>query len=85
MYEVWYDKVEAKYGESAKLCFTDTDNFIVHVKTDDSYKDIAEDVEKRFHISNFKIDKGKYKKVIGLMKDGLGAQILKEFVGFTAI
>ena len=50
----------------------DTDSFIVHVKTDDIYKDITEDVETRFHASNFKIDtplpKSKNIKVIGLMK-----------------
>ena len=44
----------------------DTDSFIVHVKTNDIYKDIAEDVEKRFDTSNFKRDrtlpKGKNKK-----------------------
>ena len=61
----------------------DTDSFIVHVKIDDIYKDIAEDVEIRFDISNFEIDKplpkGKNKKVIGLMKDELGVQIMKEF------
>ena len=34
----------------------DTDSFIVHVKTDDIYKDIAEDVETRFDTSNFEID-----------------------------
>ena len=34
----------------------DTDSLIVHVKTDDIYKDIAEDVEKRFDNSNFEID-----------------------------
>ena len=53
----------------------DTDSFIVHVKTDDNYKDIAEDVETKFYTSNFEIDrlltKGKNKKVIGLMKDEL--------------
>ena len=60
-----------------------TDSFIVHVKIDDIYKDIAENVEIRFDISNFDIDKplpkGKKKKVIGLMKDELGVQIMKEF------
>ena len=54
----------------------DTDSFIVHVKTDDIYKDIAVDVEKRFDTSNFEKDrllpKGKNKKVIGLMKGELG-------------
>ena len=48
MYEFWYDYVKPKYGENAKLCYMDTDSFIVHVKTDDIYKDIAEDVETRF-------------------------------------
>ena len=34
MYEFWYDYVKPKYGENAKLCYTDTDNFIiVHVKS----------------------------------------------------
>ena len=56
MYEYWYDYVKPKYGENAKLCYMDTDSFIVHVKADDIYKDIAEDVETRFDTSNFKID-----------------------------
>ena len=51
----------------------DTDSFIVHVQTDDIYKDIAKDVESRFGTLNFEIDrpvpKGKNKKVIGLMKE----------------
>ena len=63
----------------------DTDSFVVHVKTDDIYKDIAEDVETRFDTSNLELDrpllKGRNKKVIGLMKDELGGQVMKEFVG----
>ena len=66
----------------------DTDNFIVHVKAEDIYKDIAEDVEKRFDTSNFEINRplplGKNKKVIGLMKGELGRQIMKEFFGLRA-
>ena len=41
MYEFCYDYVEPKYGEKSKLCYMDTNSFIVHVKTDDIYKDIA--------------------------------------------
>ena len=48
MYEFWYDYVKPKYHEKAKLCYMDTDIFIVYMKTDDIYKDIAEDVETRF-------------------------------------
>ena len=87
-YEFWYDHLKPKYGENAKLCYMDTDSFIVHVKTDDIYKDIAEDVEKRFDTSNFEIDrpltKGRNKKVIGSMKDELGGQIMKKFAGLRA-
>ena len=54
----------------------DTDSFIIHIKTDDSYKDIVDDVEKSFDSSNYELDRplptGKNKKVIGLMKDELG-------------
>ena len=54
-------------------------------KTDDIYKDIAEDVEKRFDTANHEIDRPfprqKNKRVIGLIKDELEEQIMKEFVG----
>ena len=66
----------------------DTDSFIVHVKTCDVYKDIEKDVEKRFDMSNYEIDsllpKGKNEKVIGLVKDELGGQTMKEVVGLRA-
>ena len=48
-YEFWYDYVKPKYGENPKICYMDTYSFIVHVKTEDIYKDIAEDVETRFN------------------------------------
>ena len=56
MYKFWYDYVKPKYGENSKLCYMNTECFIVHVKTDDIYKDIAEDVETRFDTYNFEID-----------------------------
>ena len=63
----------------------DTGSFIVYIKTDDIYKDIAENVETRFDTSNYELDrslsKRKNKKVIVLMKDELGGKIMKEFVG----
>ena len=52
VYEFWYDYVKPKYCEKAKLCYMDTDSLIGYIKTDDIYKDIAEDVETRFYASN---------------------------------
>ena len=57
MCEFWYDYVNPKYGEKAKLCYMDTDSFIVHIKTGDIYKGIAEDVETRFGTSNYELVK----------------------------
>ena len=48
MYEFWYDHIKPKYQNNARLCYMDRDSFIIHIKTEDVYKDIADDVEKRF-------------------------------------
>ena len=84
MYEFWYDYMKPKYSNNVKLCFMDTDSFIMNIKIKDFYKDIANDVEKRFDTSNCECDRplptGKNKKVIGLMKDELGGRIITEFV-----
>ena len=88
MYEFWYDYVKPKCGENGKLCYVDRDSFNVCVKTENIYKDIAEDLETRFETSNFELDrplpKGKNIKVIGLIKDELVGQIMKEFLGLRA-
>ena len=44
MYEFWYDYIKPKYEEKSKLCYIDTDSFIVYLKTEDIYKDIAKDI-----------------------------------------
>ena len=84
MYEFWYDYVRPKYNDNVKLCYMDTDSFIVSIKANDFYKDIANDVEKRFDTSNYEVNRslptGKSKKVIGLMKDELGVKMITEFV-----
>ena len=62
--------------------------FIVYIKSDGIYKDIAKDVENRFDTSNYELDrplpKRKKKKVIGLNKDELGGKIMTKFVGLRA-
>ena len=84
MYEFWYDYVKSKYEDKARLCYMDTDSFVVNIKTKDFYKDIAENVKERFDTSNYIYDRplptGVNKKVIGLMKDELGGDIITEFV-----
>ena len=84
MYEYWYDYMKPKYNDNVKLCYMDTDSFIMNIKTNDFYEDIANDVENRFDTSNYEVNRplptGKNKKVIGLMKDELGGKIITEFV-----
>ena len=52
MFDFWFDWVKPKYEEKSNLCYMETDNFIVSIKTSDIYKDIAEDVETRYVTSN---------------------------------
>ena len=84
MYEFWYGYLKLKYGDKIKLCYMDTDSLIPFMKTEDFYEDIANDVEERFDISNYEVNRplltGKNKKVIDLMKDELGGKIMTEFV-----
>ena len=90
MYELWYDYIKPKHQDRAKLCYMDTDSFVIHIKTEDFYEDIADGVEKWFGISNYNKDDnrplpiGWNKKVIGLFKDELGGKIMKEFVELRA-
>ena len=66
-YEFWYDYVKPKYQDNAKLCYMDTDSFIINIKTEDFYEHIANDVEERFDTSNYEVNrplpKGKNKKL----------------------
>ena len=84
MFEFWYDYMKPKYGNDVKLWYMDTDSFVMNIKTSDFYKDIANDLEKRFDTSNYEVNRplpaGKNKKVIGLMKDELTGKIIMEFV-----
>ena len=85
MYEFHYDYMKKKYNEKdLKLLYMDTDSLVYNIKTEDFYKDIAEDVETRFDTSGYEPERPlpieKNKKVIGLMKDELGGKIMKEFI-----
>ena len=90
MYEFWYDYIKPKYQDKAKLCYMDTDSFVIHIKTEDFYKDIANDVGKWFDTSSYDenderpLPIGKNKKVLGLFKDELGGKIMKLFAPVRA-
>ena len=71
------------YGDKIRLCYTDTDSFIMHIKTDDFYKDISADADKWFDTSNFNkndnrpLEIGKNKKALAKFKDEIGGKIMK--------
>ena len=87
IYEFQYDHLKPKHGDKVKLCYTDTDSFIIHIITEDFFDG---DIEKWYDTSNCDENNkrplpiGKNKKVIGLFKDELGGRIMKEFCALRA-
>ena len=90
MYEFYYDYLKPKYDDDVKSCYTDTDSFIIHIKTDDIYADINNDVNERFDTSNISkntnrtITSSINKKVLNMMKDELGDDEMIESVNVCA-
>ena len=90
VHEFWYDYLIPMYGDKIKLCYMDTDSFIIYVETEDFYKDIINDVNKWFDTSNYSkdinrpLEKGKNKKFIGKFKDELGGFVMSKFSAHRA-
>ena len=90
MFDFHYKYIKPKYGNKAKLLFTDTDSFLYEIQTEDFYKDISGDVKNRFDTSDYPeghpsgLPTGINKKVLGMFKDEAAGKIIKEFVGLRA-
>ena len=90
MYDFWYDYVKPKNKDKAKLCYMDTDSFVINIFTEYFFEDINNDVERWFDTSNYDenhkrpLPMGINEKVIGTFKDELGGRIMKEFCALRA-
>ena len=90
MYDFHYNYIKPMYGDKAKLLFTDTDSLMYEIETEDFYKDISGDVKNRFDTSDYPdnhpsgIPTGCNKKVLGMFKDEVVGECIKEFVGLRA-
>ena len=90
MYDFHYNYIKRKYGDKAKLLFTDTDSLMYEIETEDFYNDISADVKHRFDTSDYPpnhpsgIPSGINKKVLGMFKDEAGGKVIDEFVGLRA-
>ena len=90
MYDFNCNYIKQKYGDKAKLLFTDTDSLVYEIQTEDFYKDISVDVKHRFDTSDYPsehpsgIPSGFNKMVIGMFKDEVGGKVIDEFVGLRA-
>ena len=62
MYEFWYNHIKSKYQNNARICYVDTDSFIIHIKTEYFYLDIADDVKKRYDTSHYEVGRSLPKK-----------------------
>ena len=90
MYDFHYKYIKPKYEDKAKLLFTDTDNLMYEIETEDFYKDIIRDVKYKFDTSKYPknhisgIPNGCNENVLGMFKDEAAGRCIEEFVGLRA-
>ena len=87
MYDFHYNYIKSKYGDKARLLFTDTDSLMYEIKADDVYQDFWKD-KHLFDNSDYPKDSPFYdntnKKVIGKFKDEAAGIPIVEFVGLRS-
>ena len=90
MYDFHFNNIKTKYGDKAKLLFTDTGSLAYEIRTKDFYKDINPDIEKRFDTSDYpsnhpsRIKTGLNRKVLGVFRNEARGKQIFEFVGLRA-
>ena len=87
MYDFHYNYIKSKYGDKAKLLFTDTDSLTYEIETSDAYTDFLQNKD-IFDNSDYKKKSPFYfdenKKVIGKFKDEAAGIPVTEFVGLRS-
>ena len=84
MYCFYYDVLKRKYNEHVRLAYTDTDSFVVHIKTADVYddlKNIANYMDLSGYDKSHKCYDNTNKKVLGKFKDECDGKIITKFIG----
>ena len=91
MYKLWYDYIKPKYGDRTKLCYMDTDSFIIHIKILKIFTKILQMMLKNglTHLTMMRMIKDCFqsvrtKKVIDLFKDELGGKTMRKFCALRA-
>lgn len=88
MYDFYYSHMKPKYGTNVEMLYTDTDSFILEIKTACIYTDMLQHLDK-YDTSDYPME-NKFniprvnKKVPGLFKDELHGEIMTEFVGLRS-
>ena len=87
MYQFHYGTILERYGDKARLLFTDTDSLCYEIETDDVYRDMMTQID-LYDTADYPKDhflhSSKNSKVIGKFKDECSGKAPLEFVGLSA-
>lgn len=88
MYDYYYNFLKKEYGENVRMAYTDTDSFVLHLKTPDFYADMMKNIH-RYDTSDYPENNRfgvelRNKKVPGVFKDELKSEIITTFVGLRS-
>ena len=84
MYDIYYNQLKSQYGKNCEVLYTDTDSLLLHIETDDVYRDMENHID-LYDTSDFPKEHYLYstenKKVLGKMKDECAGEPISEYVG----